>query len=59
MDQPTMTPTLTNLNLETAKAELRRLGLYGLAAHVETRHSPSGQVTVADFWFSRVILPTC
>ena len=47
MDQPTMTPTLTNLNLETAKAELRRLGLYGLAAHVET--------LLNELWLARVI----
>ena len=32
----TTATTPTNLNLETARSELRRLGFYGLLAHVET-----------------------
>ena len=42
----TPTPT-TPLSLETARAELRRLGCYGLAAHAET--------LLNEPWLSRVI----
>jgi DNA replication protein DnaC len=47
MNAPMMTTTPTNLNLETARSELRRLGFYGLAAHVET--------LLTEPWLARVI----
>ena len=40
-------PTTTNLTLETARARLRQLGLYGLLAQVET--------LMLEPWFARVI----
>jgi len=39
--------TLPQFNLDTARAELRRLGCYGLAAHAET--------LLAEPWLARVI----
>jgi len=43
----TMATTSPNLNLETARTHLRRLSLYGLAAHVET--------LLNEPWLARVI----
>jgi hypothetical protein len=40
-------PTTTSLTLETARARLRQLGLYGLLAQVET--------LMLEPWFARVI----
>ena len=43
----TTATTSPKLNLETARRDLRRLGLYGLAAHVET--------LLNEPWLARVI----
>lgn len=48
MNAPMTTATTpTNLNLETARSHLRRLGLYGLLAHAET--------LLNEPWLARVI----
>ena len=44
---PMSTPTTTNLTLETARAQLRRLGFYGLLAHAET--------LLNEPWLARVL----
>lgn len=46
MTTPTTTPP-TAVSLEAARAELRRLGCYGLAAHAET--------LLSEPWLARVI----